>query len=102
MTSGKSGTTVAGEIARTLKAYGVKFVFGIPGNDVLELIRACEAQNIRFVLSKSEPSAGFMADAVAQVTGAPAACIFALGPGVVNGATGVANALMDSGHIPGR
>ncbi|MHA1164348.1 MAG: thiamine pyrophosphate-binding protein [Alphaproteobacteria bacterium] len=87
--------TVATAIAQTMKAYGVRFVFGIPGNDVLELIRACEAQDIRFILSKSEPSAGFMADAAAQLTGDPAACIFALGPGVVNGATGVAGALME-------
>jgi acetolactate synthase-1/2/3 large subunit len=82
-------------MAQTMKAYGVRFVFGIPGNDVLELIRACEAQDIRFILAKSEPSAGFMADAMAQLTGDPAACIFALGPGVVNGATGVAGALME-------
>jgi acetolactate synthase-1/2/3 large subunit len=88
-------TTVATRIAETMKAYGVRFVFGIPGNDVLELIRACEARDIRFILSKSEPSAGFMADTVAQLTGKPAACIFALGPGVVNGVTGIAGALME-------
>jgi acetolactate synthase-1/2/3 large subunit len=87
--------SAATRIAETLHAYGVRFAFGIPGNDVLELIRACESAGIRFILSKSEPSAGFMADAVAQVTGAPATCIFALGPGVVNGATGVAGALME-------
>ena len=87
--------SVATRMAETMRAYGVRFVFGIPGNDVLELIRACEATGIRFILAKSEPSAGFMADAVAQLTGDPAACIFALGPGVVNGATGVAGALME-------
>lgn len=87
--------TVAQRMAETLYAYGVRFAFGIPGNDVLELIRACEAAGIRFVLAKSETSAGFMADAVVQVTGKPAVCIFALGPGVVNGATGVAGALME-------
>ena len=92
-TEGKG--SVATAMAQTMKAYGVRFVFGIPGNDVLELIRACEAQDIRFILAKSEPSAGFMADAAAQLTGDPAACIFALGPGVVNGATGVAGALME-------
>ncbi|MDA7947976.1 MAG: thiamine pyrophosphate-binding protein [Hyphomicrobiaceae bacterium] len=78
-----------------MHAYGVRFAFGIPGNDVLELIRACEQTGIKFVLAKSEPSAGFMADAIAQLTGDPAVCIFALGPGVVNGATGVATSLME-------
>ena len=95
LADGKTKTSVAIRMAETMKAYGVRFVFGIPGNDVLELIRACEAQDIRFILAKSEPSAGFMADAVAQLTGNPSACIFALGPGVVNGATGIAGALME-------
>ena len=49
--------SVATAMAQTMKAYGVRFVFGIPGNDVLELIRACEATGIRFILAKSEPSA---------------------------------------------
>lgn len=91
----ETAATAATRIAETLAAYGVRFAFGIPGNDVLELIRACEAQGIRFVLAKSEPAAGAMADAVAQLTGTPAVCIFALGPGVANGVTGVANALLD-------
>ncbi|MEM8743534.1 MAG: thiamine pyrophosphate-binding protein [Pseudomonadota bacterium] len=94
-TTDKDSASVAVRIAETMYAYGVRFAFGIPGNDVLELIRACEQTGIKFVLAKSEPSAGFMADAVAQVTGQPAACIFALGPGVVNGATGVATSVME-------
>jgi acetolactate synthase-1/2/3 large subunit len=94
-----SGASVATRIAETMYAYGVRFAFGIPGNDVLELIRACEQTGIRFLLAKSEPSAGFMADAVSQVTGKPAACIFALGPGVANGATGVAGALMERSPV---
>lgn len=90
---------VADKVAETMRSYGVRFAFGIPGNDVLELVRACETVGIRFVLAKSEPSAAFMADAVAQVTGAPAACIFALGPGLANGASGVAGALMERSPV---
>jgi len=60
---------VADRIAATLASYGVRFAFGIPGNDVLEVIRACEAQGIRYVLVKSEPGAAFMADAVYQLSG---------------------------------
>src|SRR3954454_1986370 len=73
--------TVADAIAETLGAYGVQYAFGIPGNDVLELIRACEERGIRFVLAKSEPSAAFMADAGYHLTRRPAALIAALGPG---------------------
>ena len=52
---------VADVIAQTLRRYGARFAFGIPGNDVLESVRACEEAGIAFVLAKSEPSAAFMA-----------------------------------------
>jgi acetolactate synthase I/II/III large subunit len=90
---------VADAIAETLSAYGVKHAFGIPGNDVLELIRACSDAGIRFTLSKSEPSAAFMADAVTHVSGKPAACIYALGPGIANGISGMAGALMERAPV---
>jgi hypothetical protein len=70
----------------------VQYAFGIPGNDVLELIRACEERGIRFVLAKSEPSAAFMADAVYHLTRRPAALIAALGPGLANAVSGIAGA----------
>lgn len=86
---------VADAIAQTLHAHGVRYAFGIPGNDVLETIRACEEAGIRFVLAKSEPAAAFMADAVYQLSGVPAALIPALGPGIANAMAGIAGALME-------
>jgi len=86
---------VADVVAQTLSAYGVRFAFGIPGNDVLETVRACEERGIEFVLVKAEPSAAFMADAVWQLTGAPAALVPALGPGLSNAMSGIAGALME-------
>ena len=86
---------VADAVARTLHNYGVRFAFGIPGNDVLETVRACQAQGIEFVLGKSEPSCAFMADAVYQLTGAPAALIAALGPGISNAMSGIAGAMQE-------
>lgn len=90
-----SAPKVADAVARTLKAYGARFAFGIPGNDVLETIRACEEQGIEFVLAKAEPSACFMADAVYQLTGRPAVLVPALGPGISNAVSGIAGALME-------
>src|SRR6185295_16362584 len=87
--------TVADVVAQTLHAYGVRYAFGIPGNDVLETVRACEEHGIGFTLAKAEPSAAFMADAVWQLTGAPAALIPALGPGISNAMSGIAGALME-------
>jgi acetolactate synthase-1/2/3 large subunit len=90
---------VADAVARTLHTHGVRFAFGIPGNDVLETIRACEEAGIEFVLAKSEPAAAFMADAVYQLTGAPAALIPALGPGLANAISGIAGALMERSAV---
>jgi acetolactate synthase-1/2/3 large subunit len=73
----------------------VRWAFGIPGNDVLETIRACEEAGIEFVLAKSEPAAAFMADAVYQLTGKPALLVPALGPGLANALSGLAGALME-------
>jgi acetolactate synthase-1/2/3 large subunit len=86
---------VADQIAATLEAYGGQFAVGIPGNDVLETIRACTDHGIRFVLAKSEPSAAFIADAIWQVTERPVALIPALGPGLANAISGLAGALME-------
>jgi acetolactate synthase I/II/III large subunit len=83
---------VADAVARTAANYGARYAFGIPGNDVLETVRACEDAGIRFTLAKSEPSAAFMADAVYQLTGAPAVLITALGPGISNAISGIAGA----------
>jgi acetolactate synthase-1/2/3 large subunit len=86
---------VAYAVARTLAKFGVRFAFGIPGNDVLETVRACEEHGIDFVLGKSEPSCAFMADAVYQLTGAPAVLIAALGPGISNAMSGIAGAMQE-------
>ncbi|MBL8806750.1 MAG: thiamine pyrophosphate-binding protein [Rhodospirillales bacterium] len=86
---------VTDKLAATLKNWGASFAFGIPGNDVLETVRACEEAGIRFVLAKSEPAAAFMADAVCQITGKPQVLIPALGPGIANATAGIAGALME-------
>lgn len=91
----KSEAKVADAVARTAANYGARFAFGIPGNDVLETIRACEDAGIRFYLAKAEPSAAFMADAVYQLTGAPAVLIPALGPGISNAISGIAGAMQE-------
>jgi acetolactate synthase I/II/III large subunit len=94
-TNPQSTAKVADAVAKTLRTYGARFAFGIPGNDVLETVRACEEQGIAFVLGKSEPSCAFMADAVYQLTGAPAVLIPALGPGISNAMSGIAGAMQE-------
>ncbi|MEE8273331.1 MAG: thiamine pyrophosphate-binding protein, partial [Alphaproteobacteria bacterium] len=51
-------------VARRLHEAGVRFAFGIPGGEVVTLIDALDRAGIRFVLTKHENPAGFMAEGV--------------------------------------
>ena len=82
-------------IAARLYAAGVRMAFGIPGGEVLTLIDALERAGIRFVLTKHENAAGFMAEGTWNATGAPAVLVATVGPGVANAFNVVANAEQD-------
>ncbi|MGD1925341.1 MAG: thiamine pyrophosphate-binding protein [Paracoccaceae bacterium] len=82
-------------IAARLYAAGVRMAFGIPGGEVLTLIDALERAGIRFILTKHENAAGFMAEGVWNATGAPAVLVATVGPGVANAFNVVANAEQD-------
>lgn len=82
-------------LARALKEHGVRHAFGIPGGEVLELLEAFRKAGIRFILTKQELGAGFMADAAFQLTGKPGVLVATLGPGLTNTVTAVAQALLD-------
>jgi len=85
----------ADALARRLYAAGCRTAFGMPGGEVLTLIDALETAGIRFVLAKHENAAGFMAEGVHHVDGAPAILVGTIGPGTLNGVNVVANALQD-------
>src|SRR5579872_2228668 len=82
-------------IVSILKAAGVTHGFGIPSGNVLPLIDAMRRGGIDFVLTAHEGSAGFAADVMGRMTGAPGFCIATLGPGATNLATGVGCAFLD-------
>lgn len=87
--------TCAEVIARTLHEAGVRYAFGHPGGEVLELIDALERTGIRFVLTGHETTAAFMAAAVGRLTGTPGVCVATLGPGACNLVLGVGTAYLD-------
>jgi acetolactate synthase-1/2/3 large subunit len=87
--------STAAILAQALKEAGVRYAFGIPGGEVLELLEALRRVGIEFVLTKQELGAGFMADASYQLTGKPGVLVATLGPGITNTATAVAQALLD-------
>ena len=86
-------------MARTLHDAGVRFAYGHPGGEVLELIDALERAGIRFVLTGHESTAAFMAAATGRLTGIPGVCVATLGPGACNLVLGVGTAYLDRDPI---
>ena len=92
-----AGAERCGEaLPRLLAEYGVRTVFGIPGNHTLELYRGLAASGLRHVTTRHEQGAAFMADGYARATGHPGVCFLISGPGLLNAATAMAQALADS------
>ena len=89
-------TTTGERLAQLLDAYGIEIASGIPGTHTIELYRGLPATNIRHITPRHEQGAGFIADGYARVTGKPAACITVSGPGALNIATPMGQALADS------
>jgi acetolactate synthase-1/2/3 large subunit len=87
-------------IVDMLSRAGVKWVFGVPSGPVLPLIEALrENDKIEFVLTATETSAAFMAEAAGRLGDAPGACVSTLGPGATNLATGVGGAYLDRSPV---
>lgn len=77
--------TVADLIVQCMVAEGVKYVFGVPGEENIPLMEALKRDGrIRFILARHEQGAGFMAAAYAHRTGKPGVCLATLGPGALN------------------
>jgi acetolactate synthase I/II/III large subunit len=90
-----SGPTCAEILARTLRRAGIDVMFGLPGGEILDFIEAARREGIRFVLTRHEATAAFMADVTGQILRRPGVCVSTLGPGAVNMTLGVANAYLD-------
>jgi acetolactate synthase I/II/III large subunit len=87
--------SVVEAVALALKAAGVTRAWGMPGGDTLPLIAALAEVEIPFHLVRDEASAGFAADATAQLTGTVGVAVATIGPGMTNLISGVAGALLD-------
>jgi acetolactate synthase-1/2/3 large subunit len=83
---------------RCLENEGVEYVFGIPGEENLDVMDALLDTSIRFITTRHEQGAAFMADVYGRLTGRAGVCLSTLGPGATNLMTGVADANLD--HAP--
>jgi len=82
-------------LVRCLEEEGVEYLFGIPGEETLSLMDSLSRSSIRFVLTRHEQGAAFMANVYGRLTGRPGVCLATLGPGATNLLTGVADAFLD-------
>lgn len=81
-----------------LEEEGVEYIFGIPGEENLDVMDALLDSSIHFIITRHEQGAAFMADVYGRLTGRAGVCLSTLGPGATNLVTGVADANMD--HAP--
>ena len=79
-----------------LEAEGVTRVFGIPGEETLDLNHALEQSAITFIPVRHEQGGAYMADMVGRLTGRAGVCLGTLGPGALNLVTAVADASLDT------
>ena len=79
-----------------LENEGVSVVFGLPGEENIRFVQALAASNIRYVLTRHEQAAAFMAEMYGRVTGRAAVVSTTLGPGAINMQLGVADATTNS------
>ncbi|MBE0435719.1 MAG: acetolactate synthase large subunit [Methylomicrobium sp.] len=84
-----------------LENEGVKYIFGIPGEENLHVMDALLDSPIQFITVRHEQGAAFMADVYGRLTGKAGVCLATLGPGATNLITGFADANMDRAPIVG-
>jgi pyruvate oxidase len=92
--------TVSEILVNQIAAWGVQYVFGVPGTSTLGVVDAIRKTNgkVKYLQVRHEQTAAFMASAYGKLTGHVAACLGVSGPGATNLATGLYDAKLD--HSP--
>jgi len=86
-------------LVRCLENEGVRYVFGVPGEENLDVLQALKKSSIQFITTRHEQGAAFMADVYGRLTGKAGVCLSTLGPGATNLMTGVADANLDGAPL---
>lgn len=81
-----------------LENEGVEYIFGLPGEELRDILFSIKDSKIKFVTVRHEQGAAFMADVYGRVSGKAGVCLSTLGPGATNLVTGIADANLD--HAP--
>jgi acetolactate synthase I/II/III large subunit len=81
-------------LVAALENEGVERIFGIPGEENLDVVESLRRSKIELVLTRHEQAASFMAATQGRLTGSPGVCLSTLGPGALNFTTGAAYAYL--------
>jgi len=81
-------------LVAALENEGVDQIFGVPGEENLDVVESLRNSTIRLILTRHEQGAAFMAATYGRLTGKPGVCMTTLGPGALNLTTGAAYALL--------
>lgn len=84
---------------RCLEVEEAEYIFGLPGEENADLMISLLDSSIKFILTRHEQSAAFMADVYGRLTGKVGVCLSTLGPGATNLTTGIASANMDRSRV---
>jgi len=86
-------------IVKCLETESVKYVFGLPGEENENLLFSLKNSSIKFIPTRMEQGASFMANVYGRLTGKAGVCLSTLGPGATNLITGVADAQLDKAPL---
>lgn len=81
-------------LVAALENEGVQYIFGIPGEENLDVVESLRTSSIELILTRHEQAAAFMAATCGRLTGRPGVCLSTLGPGALNFTTGAAYAFL--------
>ena len=90
-----SGRRASDVFVECLEAEGVRYVFGIPGEETLDLNRSLANSSVSFVPVRHEQGGAYMADMYGRLTGRAGVCLGTLGPGAMNLVTAIGDAYLD-------
>ena len=84
---------------KCLENEGVEYIFGIPGEENLDIMDSLLSSDIKFIQTRHEQGAAFMADVYGRLSGRAGVCLATLGPGALNLMTAVADAQLDNAPL---
>ncbi len=81
-------------LVKALEAEGVQYVFGVPGEENLDVVESLRTSSIQLIVTRHEQTAGFIAATIGRFTGKPGVALSTLGPGATNFTTAAAYATL--------